>query len=173
MCQPQTVLLIASFWLDAVWGWHAWIFFCISTTRKVRDPDPLRATAPGRPDEFSIEKHRKKCESFRSLPQEVRKQSDEVLLGKNRPCAVAVQKLFSTPVPPPRGTANSERKIPKTAQNATSEVKERQYNVYLALVRAYSYRNVAIEETVNIKLQKVTQTDCAGSWWFGFQFEFE
>lgn len=85
------------------------------------------------------------------------------MLGKNRPCAGAAQKLFSTPAPPPRGTVNI-----KIAQNATSEVKERQYNVYLALVRAYSHRNVATEETVNIKLQKVTQTDCAGSWWFGF-----
>ena len=95
------------------------------------------------------------------------------MLGKNRPCAGAVQKLFSTPVLLLRGTVNSERKIFKIAQNATSEVKERQYNVYLALPRVYSYRNVATEETVNIKLQKVTQTDCAGYWWFGFQFEFE
>ena len=66
-------------------------------------------------------------------------------LGKNRSGAGAVQKLASTLVLLLRGTVNSELEIFKIAK-------------YIAAEEANSE-----SITFNIKLQTVTQTDCAGS----------
>ena len=86
------------------------------------------------------------------------------------------KKLASTLVLLLRGTINSELEIFKIAQNTTPEAKEPQYTTgkviqRLVLVHAHIYRYIADKEandesnTFIIKLQTVTETDCAGSLW--------
>ena len=77
-CQPQTVTLMAPFWLDnvrsssnqrgaiseKVCGWHVWISLRIPVDRILWDFDFLRGLAPDRLDGFSIGRYEKNRESF-------------------------------------------------------------------------------------------------------------
>ena len=133
-CQPQTVSLIAPFWLDdirlvseMVCGWHVRILLRIPVARILWDFDFLWGLAPGCLDGFSIGRYEKKGESFDLYAVKFESGAMQFLGGKSP----RRWNPFKTRFPPlsfyykEQSTANSNSF--KIAQKTAFEAKGRLY----------------------------------------------